>query len=142
MTNLTFTLPRPLAWAFLFALPLLAIIAGTVLSKTYPITAIYIASTLFFMLPPVIPLVIGAVRKHRNLLAITVLDMFSVLLVSPLMLTFYFLTPRQLPESILGGLIGMAIVGGPLLIGAIVWACTDNVEPKVDMDELTRGMTA
>lgn len=65
-----------------------------------------------------LPSIVAECRRHRNVLAITVLNIFALVI-----------GIGSISLAVILGVIGFPI-GTVIWIGALIWSCTNNVRPR------------
>lgn len=86
-----------------------------------------ITTVAVFLAPLSIPWIIATVRRHGSRLAIVALNVIVMALVCPFLLALAYRDTGVV-------LFFLFVMAGAFWLGAIVWSCTGNVEPKVNME--------
>jgi hypothetical protein len=135
MTDLT-NVPAPAFFPrwLVYALLIAGLITAWFMAMTVnPHATSRITTVAVFLAPLSIPWIIATVRRHRSRLAIVALNVIVMALVCPFLLALAY----RDTGVVLFFLVVMAV---PFWLGAIVWSCTGNVEPKVNMERLAREL--
>lgn len=135
MTDLT-NVPAPAFFPrwLVYALLIAGLITAWFMAMTVnPHATSRITTVAVFLAPLSIPWIIATVRRHGSRLAIVALNVIVMALVCPFLLALAY----RDTGVVLFFLVVMAV---PFWLGAIVWSCTGNVEPKVNMERLAREL--
>lgn len=138
MTDLT-NVPAPAFFTrwLVYALLIAGLITAWFMAMTVnPHGTSRITTVAVFLAPLSILWIIATVRRHRSRLAIVPLNVIVMALVFPFLLALAY-RADAFTGVVLFSLVLMAV---PFWLGAIVWWCTGNVEPKVNMERLAREL--